>query len=337
MFGCKDKTPESAYVDTISEPAPTLSIQTIAGSQVESSGGTVPVDVFTPLESGGTDLPPVSEVGFTGDCQGDEDPADFELYCTCNPQCCEQQQWYCPPRPDNQIHRSRVTVSVCDETSQPCDFGLDEGCPPPQIIRREECELAFECPPNTETSQIEWFDCELADGRFGKQRVLCRKGNLIHGPCQPCQDESCDGEDNDCDNRVDEGRFLCENECGMGWGFCVDAQIIDCDAASPGEEVCDYEDNDCDGQVDEGQRNECDKCGAVPADECDGQDNDCDGQIDEELVRECETGCGVGLETCSFGNWISCTVPQPVEEVDPCDGVDQDCDGLIDEGLNCEF
>jgi len=336
LFSCNDKTPESEYAKSKPEPEPTLVTSAVGGQTSEITGGTVPIDVFTPFDQGGATLPPVSEVGFVSECEGDENPADFELYCRCNPQCCEQQQWYCPPRPDNQIHRSRVTVSVCDAAYQPCDFGLDEDCPPPQIIRREQCELAFECPPNTEINQTQWFDCELADGRFGMQRVVCNKGNLIHGPCQPCRDEACDGEDNDCDDRIDEGRFLCENECGMGWGFCVDAQIIDCDAPHPGEEVCDYEDNDCDTRIDEGQRNECDKCGAVPADECNGIDDDCDGQIDEELVRECETACGVGLETCSFGNWISCTVPQPAEEVAPCDGLDQDCDGLIDEGLNCE-
>ncbi len=335
LLSCNDKTASSEYAQVQAAGEPSLAIPPELPIE-ESSGGSVPIDVFTPLSTAGTDLPPVSEVGFTSECEGNEDPSDFELYCRCNPQCCEQQQWYCPPRPDNQIHRSRVTVSVCDETSQPCDFGFDEGCPPPQIIRREECELAFECPPNTEINQTQWFDCELADGRFGKQRVVCNKGNLIHGPCRPCQDESCDGEDNDCDDRVDEGRFLCESECGTGWGFCVDQQIIDCDAPFPNEEVCDYEDNDCDSRVDEGQRNECDKCGPVPADECDGQDNDCDGSVDEDLIRECETACGVGFETCSSGNWISCTVPEPEEEVDPCDGIDQDCDGLIDEGLNCD-
>ena len=336
LLGCKDKTPESEYIATESETEATLAVQSAAGTQAESAGGSVPIDVFTPLESGGTDLPPVSEVGFTSECDGEEDPADYELYCRCNPQCCEQQQWYCPPRPDNQIHRSRVTVSICDSTNQPCDFGIDEGCPPPQIIRREQCELAFECPPNTEINQVQWFDCELADGRFGMQRVVCNKGNLIHGPCRPCREEQCDGEDNDCDDRVDEGRFLCESECGMGWGFCVNSEIIDCDAPPPAEEVCDYEDNDCDGKVDEGQRNECDKCGPVPPDECNGLDEDCDGAVDEELIRECETACGIGFETCSAGNWISCTVPEPTIEEDPCDGLDQDCDGLIDEGLNCD-
>tara|TARA_X000001388_G_scaffold74360_4_gene67281 strand:+ start:33241 stop:35502 length:2262 start_codon:yes stop_codon:yes gene_type:complete len=335
VLSCSDKTPKSEYISTTPEEQPALAVPAEPVVD-EPPAESVPIDTFTPLEPEDSELPPVSEVGFTSECDGDENPADFDLYCTCNPQCCEQQQWYCPPRPDNQIHRSRVTVSVCDETYQPCDFGIDEGCPPPQIIRREECELAFECPPNTEINQIQWFDCELADGRFGMQRVVCNKGNLIHGPCRPCRDESCDGEDNDCDDRIDEGRFLCESECGMGWGFCIDQQIIDCDAPSPGEEVCDYEDNDCDSRVDEGQRNECDKCGPVPADNCDGQDNDCDGRIDEELIQECETECGVGFETCNLGNWISCTVPDPTEEVDPCDGLDQDCDGLIDEGLNCD-
>jgi len=334
-ISCNKKTPSSEYGTPPPEEQPALSVPT-APVDEEPTGGSVPIDESTPATPGGSDLPPVSEVGFTSECDGEESPADFEFFCRCNPQCCEQQQWYCPPRPDNQIHRTRVTVAICDESNQPCEFGIDEGCPPPQIINREPCELAFECPPNTEINQIQWFDCELGDGRFGMQRVVCNKGSLVQGPCQPCLDEMCDGQDNDCDDHVDEGRFLCELDCGMGWGFCIEGQIIDCDAPPAQEEVCDYEDNDCDTKIDEGQRNECDTCGPVPVDECNGIDDDCDGKIDEELIRECETICGVGFETCSVGSWISCTVPQPADETDPCDGVDQDCDGLIDEGLNCD-
>ncbi len=60
-----------------SEPEATLAVQSAAGTQAESAGGSVPIDVFTPLESGGTDLPPVSEVGFTSECDGDERSCRF--------------------------------------------------------------------------------------------------------------------------------------------------------------------------------------------------------------------------------------------------------------------
>ena len=100
------------------------------------------------------------------------------------------------------------------------------------------------------------------------------------------------------------------------------------------EEICDYEDNDCDDFIDEGQLNACGECGFVPEEICDGFDNDCDGASDEDLIQECSTACGVGVEYCIAGNWVSCTAP-PVQ-IEICDGFDNDCDGQIDEELKCE-
>lgn len=76
--------------------------------------------------------------------------------------------------------------------------------------------------------------------------------------------EVCDGIDNDCNGKTDEGLLNACKTCGP-----VPA------------EVCDGVDNNCDGQIDEGLLNACKKCGAVPDEICDGLDNDCDGQVDE--------------------------------------------------------
>ena len=256
-----------------------------------------------------------------------------EEYCDCYPSCCQNQRWYCPPNPRQTIDIMTVVVEICDDDKVPCEFGLDPGCPPPEILSRSECYTAWECPPGSRGEFVEWFECQLEDGTLGRQRVLCDKGNLEHGPCRPCEDETCDGEDNDCDGGIDEGRFPCSNQCGDGWGFCIDQVVVDCTAEMPREEICNFEDDDCDELIDEGQRNACDQCGPVPPDDCDGVDNDCDGTIDEELVQECETVCERGVETCEDGNWISCTAQIPIDE--ECDGEDNDCDGLIDEQLEC--
>lgn len=258
---------------------------------------------------------------------------DTEAYCLCYPQCCDRQRWYCPPNPRQTIDVMEVIVEVCDEDKNPCIYGREESCPPPEILYQGDCLTQWECPPGTSGEFIEWFECQLEDGTIGRQQVFCNKGNLLHMPCRPCNPEECNGEDDDCDGGIDEGRFPCATICGEGWGFCVEQQIVDCNATTPGEERCNFEDDDCDGEVDEGQRNACDQCGPLLPDTCDGEDNDCDGSVDEELIRECETPCGRGLETCDAGNWISCTAKQPVEE--ECDGEDNDCDSLIDEGLEC--
>ena len=81
--------------------------------------------------------------------------------------------------------------------------------------------------------------------------------------------EVCDGKDNDCDNRIDNG---VTNRCGT----C---------GVEPAE-ICDGLDNNCNGEVDEGF--------ADFEELCDGEDNDCDGAIDEGLSkrRACDPQCG---------------------------------------------
>ncbi|MAD61605.1 MAG: hypothetical protein CMH49_08890 [Myxococcales bacterium] len=142
----------------------------------------------------------------------------------------------------------------------------------------------------------------------------------------PSADELCDGVDNDCDERIDEGVLNACDQCGVPPNEVCDGLDNDCDGtndegvlnacgqcgAAP-VEVCDGRDNDCDSQVDEDLLNACGQCGALPVEACDGRDNDCDGQTDEGLLNACGQ-CG--------------NLPR-----DACDGLDNDCDGRIDEGL----
>ena len=260
---------------------------------------------------------------------------NHELYCSCKPECCSVQEWFCPPQPDNAIQSMRVTIEICNDNGQQCEFGADPDCPPPQIINRSDCQITHACPPGSSRDFLRWFECQLEDGRPGRQRVLCDKGVIIHGPCIDCaEEEVCDGEDNDCDELIDEDPVLCEDECGPGVALCRDGEIVDCINREPSEDVCNFIDDDCDGLVDEGQRNRCNLCGELPEEQCDGADNDCDELTDEDLVRECETPCERGVEVCLGAQWVGCTARQPQEE--QCDGLDNDCDGVPDEDVNCE-
>jgi len=139
-----------------------------------------------------------------------------------------------------------------------------------------------------------------------------------------CEDEICDGLDNDCDDEVDEGCTCASGDVQScysgpegtpGTGACVE-----------GTQTCGAEGSwgSCDGEV-------------VPTDEsCNGGDDDCDGETDEGFEAEtCGQGiCHVTVETCVDGEPVEC-VPLPADPSESCNGIDDDCDDDIDEGCSC--
>jgi Notch 1 len=174
---------------------------------------------------------------------------------------------------------------------------------------------------------------------------------LIEGLLVGDVPEVCDGADDDCDGRIDEGaEESCSTICGQGVQLCSEGQLDVCSAPDPTQESCDGIDNDCDGLLDEGVTRVCNYgCGAglevclagewsictaqTPQDErCNNVDEDCDGNVDEGLSVSCANGCGVeGLRMCIAGSYGQCDAPLP--ETERCDNRDNDCDGQIDEAI----
>ena len=137
---------------------------------------------------------------------------------------------------------------------------------------------------------------------------------------------SCDGEDNDCDGKIDEDLSDVSQSTCSTLGICGGSNSVKIVAQ------CINSAWDC-------------KFQNVPGFEeteitCDGKDNDCDGFIDEGIEDPTGGGCptsGVCADTikasCNNSGWI-CDFSQVLGFENPeisCDGKDNDCDGTIDE------
>ena len=171
--------------------------------------------------------------------------------------------------------------------------------------------------------------------------------------------EICDGVDNNCNGKLDEG--LGEVTCGKGLcahtsPSCIDGKPQPCDPlAGIGPEFCDGLDNDCDGLTDEdlgttacglglcaktvpackdGAAVACDPLAEAAEEGCDGLDNDCDGKVDEEQpILACGKGqCFHTVPSCAGGAVVVCN-PFQGALPEKCDGVDNDCDDSVDEEL----
>ncbi len=138
--------------------------------------------------------------------------------------------------------------------------------------------------------------------------------------------ETCDGKDNDCNAKTDEGLTVADSNCLLVGVCTADNVVATCPA---GKWICEYA-----------------AVGGYEAGKelvCDGKDNDCDGKTDEDFdysdlgkARKigdvCGTGaCGGGVIICKEDNsGLICTTDSSTGG-EACDGKDNDCDGKTDE------
>ncbi|MBN1774706.1 MAG: hypothetical protein JXB32_25835, partial [Deltaproteobacteria bacterium] len=198
------------------------------------------------------------------------------------------------------------TGADCAPPTESCN-GVDDDCD-------TETDDGFACPRGQPVG------CTTTCGSTGTGTCLssCEIPSPEH--CTPPA-ESCNGEDDDCDDATDEDfdcvlgtTTSCTTTCDtIGTGACT----ADCSTPAPA---------DC-----------------IPPDEtCNGLDDDCDTVADDgfECVFDeavtCTTTCGstgTGLctDACEIPTGAACVPPT----TDICNGADDDCDTVADEGFPC--
>ncbi len=216
-----------------------------------------------------------------------------------------------------------MRADINPSQAERCD-GIDDDC-----NGRIDYQIA---PGNLEDDDADGY-IDIACTPLGMD---CDDNNPASGPGEM---ESCDGRDNDCDMRVDEGAtslVYYRDLDADGFGSAISGTIVACMASA--------------GYVARaGDCNDMDAMRFPMANErCDAADNDCDSAVDEapaasscvvdHATAACSGGrCAVG--TCAAG-YSDCN-HDPVDGCeamgvgpgisDVCDGIDNDCDARIDE------
>ena len=171
---------------------------------------------------------------------------------------------------------SPQTSEKCDGLDNDCDGQVDEDF----ALKGQPCSVQIldQCPANGT-----WV-CK-ADGS-GLECNATTPGNP--------SPEVCDGLDNDCNGKIDDGFEGQELTCLAG--TACEFKVPVCKDGKPG--TCEPAPN-----------------GLVEI--CDGEDNDCDGVIDD-FSEDCSAACGKGKRTCTMGTWGECVCEPTTECGDTC-------------------
>ncbi|GAB4298701.1 MAG: hypothetical protein Kow0090_14140 [Myxococcota bacterium] len=239
-------------------------------------------------------------------------------------------------------------VEVCDEKDNDCDGATDNLLDFMSSVEHcGDCKTRCEDPANAKAY------CQQ-----GKCKFVCNDGFYDNddNPDNGCESneciesnggvEICDGKDNDCDGKIDEG-FDKESKtsCGLGCADCTQIAphyLYECEEGGCVFKGCENGWYDFDGDVENGCEYRCSVSG-VGYEKCNGRDDDCnlktpDGSEDPMVGIECLTGlsgvCSEGVMVCGSLGKLKCVAKKGIAEI--CNGVDDDCNGFVDDNAPCD-
>ncbi len=194
------------------------------------------------------------------------------------------------------------------------------------------CSAGSSCDPGTNLCVIDTgspcnepgltLTCSRAVGTCTAGKRTCKGGAWSECSGVMPTAELCNGLDDDCDGKVDNGILGLGDACSVGAGSCKADGINVCGAngmscnATPGQphtEICNGVDDDCDGVIDNN---------VIDAPACPFQLGVC-----ANSHERCQGGTFVQCDPSDYGSFYDPATPET-----RCDDRDNNCDGQIDEG-----
>lgn len=259
-----------------------------------------------------------------GDGDGFGDPFDGQLGCSALPGHVENAD----DCDDADALANPDAVELCDDVDNNCNGIVDDGAAPQKWYADADADGYGD-------ALAETTDCDRVVGASLSDED-CDDTSPVAFPGAP---ERCDGLDNDCDGKTDEGVLSAwyADLDGDGWGDAGTTTDV-CDPG-PGwsARVGDCDDSSLDSRP------------GAP-EQCNGLDDDCDQRVDDDVQMitwyDDDDGDGYGdlldvTEDCSAppdtvsraGDCDDRDAALNPSAVEICDEVDQDCDGVADDGL----